>query len=637
VNRLARDLAAYLDGDGPAPRAGDYALPWYLFIPVVVPLGIPLLTLGGILPVAVGFGLAGVIFAIVWKDNWPTAVRVAASLGLALVGYLAVFAFIVLTLILNTLGGGAGGPQGPAQPTLWQPPGPLPQMRPAPGDPDNPGQPPFPVDPKLPGPDPLVYLTDMQEFDVKPGPWPLGKNGTVGSPDRKPIVVNGRKSPKGLGLHPPSGPDHAHVRYALGKMAQVFKAAVAFNDSQEGGPGPIQFLVLGDGKELWHSQVLRRRDQAEECVVDVSGVDVLELRVRGEGSTFGSHAVWVEPRLFKSRADADWEAPLNLPPSRPAAPPGERAVWEETGSDRTIALAFAPDSAILAVGHWGDMLRLWDVAGSTQRAHLATHQGAVFALAFSKDGKRLATGGANGKVLLRDPASGEELRGFQVLHTQARDQNRVTALGFAPDGKVLAVGIEPGGSSNGEVHLWDLRADRERAVLPNCGETVVGLVFAPEGALVVLMPASVKVCDAATLQVRREFKAREWKEQIITSAVSPDGRTLATLDADGKLKLWRLSTGVCLQTWPVKADVIRESYFPLVFSPDGKVLALGGRGPNLYLWDAQTGRELKVVALGGSAGFVDRVIFSPDGQLLALHSTTGNRIFEVAPLLGNRK
>jgi WD40 repeat protein len=342
------------------------------------------------------------------------------------------------------------------------------------------------------------------------------------------------------------------------------------------------------------------------------------------------------PQPFRPTA-ANPPAPKGNPKSRPkkqrdrSAPPGERPVWHEVGGEQTISLAFSPDGATLAVGHWNKRLRLWDVAGSTDRQVFPLDY-APTALAYSKDGARLALGG-NGRVFLWDAAARKEVRRFQVLHTRHKDQIEVVALTFTPDGKALAVGVGPGGNSDGEVRLWDLEANRERIVSPNCGEKMKRLAFAPGGALVVLMPFSVKVCDAATLQFRREFKAPRWEEQFVTSALSPDGQTLATFGADRKLKLWRLSDGVCEKTWQMKADVHQSSYFPMEYSPDGKLLVLGCLGPNLYVWDAQAGKELKVRRLGQSAGNVDLLTFSPDGRLLAGHSSNGPAILEVDKLL----
>jgi hypothetical protein len=181
---------------------------------------------------------------------------------------------------------------------------------PAPNGPDDavPGRPPFAVDKKLLSPERVVYLTDMEEFDVKIGPWPLGK-GDIGDSVRTPVVVNGKAYPKGLGMHPPSAPAFARARYALGRKAQVFKTGIAFNDHNVPGLGPVTFLVFGDGKLLWHSKQLQARQQVEEASVDVGEVNVLELRVQPVGGTWGSHAVWVEPRLFKKRADSSKETP----------------------------------------------------------------------------------------------------------------------------------------------------------------------------------------------------------------------------------------------------------------------------------------------------------------------------------------
>jgi hypothetical protein len=181
------------------------------------------------------------------------------------------------------------------------------EQAPEPEEPPWDPRPPFRVDPQLLRGERTVYLSAMQEFDVQPGPWPFGKNGDLGDPEKHTITVKDKPSPHGLGLHPPPGPGNAHVRYALGRAAAVFKATAAFNDSAEEGLGPVRFLVIGDGRERWRSQVLSRKDQTQECVLDVSDVAVLELRVRGEDGTWGSHAVWVEPRLFTDRAAAQAE------------------------------------------------------------------------------------------------------------------------------------------------------------------------------------------------------------------------------------------------------------------------------------------------------------------------------------------
>jgi hypothetical protein len=242
--------------------------------------------------------------------------------GVAVLVILLVAGGVVATLFLFTLSAPAPSTaaapapaatfQPPGSPVKGDPPGPPDLHPPAPAPADEPPPPtdpvnaPFDVDPRLErAPAAMVYLTDMQEFDWKKGPWNFGKNGSLGDPEKSRVRVNGRESPHGLGMHPPSKPDHCRVRYALGGKAVVFKAAVGFNDLNNGRPpGPVRFVVFGDGKFLWQSSIMQARNTLEDAVVDVSGVKVLELQVRGEGFNFGSHAVWVEPRVYTDRAAA---------------------------------------------------------------------------------------------------------------------------------------------------------------------------------------------------------------------------------------------------------------------------------------------------------------------------------------------
>jgi hypothetical protein len=96
-NRLARDVAEFLNGERASLRAKDYALAWYLLLPAILPLGIPILTLGGAIPAAVGFGLAAAACAVAGRETWPAGLRVAVSLLLGLVGYAGLLALVVLT------------------------------------------------------------------------------------------------------------------------------------------------------------------------------------------------------------------------------------------------------------------------------------------------------------------------------------------------------------------------------------------------------------------------------------------------------------------------------------------------------------------------------------------------------------
>jgi S1-C subfamily serine protease len=145
---------------------------------------------------------------------------------------------------------------------------------------------------------PRVFLSDLEEFDVKSGPWEVTKNGQLGDPENRPVQVNGVSSPKAISMHPPDG-DYASANFRLDKQASLFKADVALNDSTTLVIDAAVFEVWGDGKRLWQSKPIHDSRRPQKSKVNVSKVDVLELRVYSTGSHFGLHAVWVEPRLLQ--------------------------------------------------------------------------------------------------------------------------------------------------------------------------------------------------------------------------------------------------------------------------------------------------------------------------------------------------
>jgi hypothetical protein len=150
---------------------------------------------------------------------------------------------------------------------------------------------------------PRRYLSDMEECFVQAGQWPFSKGGLLNE-DRL-IRVSGKRSPHGLSMHPPAAPGYAAAKYHLGREAALFKAVVAIDDSSTWCFSPATFRVLGDDRELWASgPIAHNHARSQECAVDVTGVDVLQLRVQVANGNMGVHAVWVEPRLLQ-RADTE--------------------------------------------------------------------------------------------------------------------------------------------------------------------------------------------------------------------------------------------------------------------------------------------------------------------------------------------
>jgi WD40 repeat protein len=201
--------------------------------------------------------------------------------------------------------------------------------------------------------------------------------------------------------------------------------------------------------------------------------------------------------------------------------------------DSVGSLAFSPEGTILATGSLGsaDTLKLWDAdTGQPVSTLKGGPLNEACRVAFSPDGRTLASGGFSGTVKLWDVASGLNLA---VLpgHTA-----NVTTVTFSLDGRTLA-----SGSWDGTVRVWDV-ADVNH---PSLRHTLVG-----HAALV-------------------------W-----SVAFSPDATTLASASADGTVKLWEPATGRERCTLVGYDHPVRA----VAFSPDGQVLASRDGGGTIRLW-----------------------------------------------------
>jgi len=100
-NRLARDLASFLNGQRETPVVSQYSLPWYFWLISAVPLGIPIICLGGAILGGIGAGFAYGCFAIAQNEEWPGWVRVVVALSLVMLAYALFFGAAIVAVILQ--------------------------------------------------------------------------------------------------------------------------------------------------------------------------------------------------------------------------------------------------------------------------------------------------------------------------------------------------------------------------------------------------------------------------------------------------------------------------------------------------------------------------------------------------------
>ncbi|GAB3987767.1 hypothetical protein GCM10029978_107850 [Actinoallomurus acanthiterrae] len=295
----------------------------------------------------------------------------------------------------------------------------------------------------------------------------------------------------------------------------------------------------------------------------------------------------------------------NATPRQSAATSGQDITL--TGHTGNVdAVAFSPDGKILATGSNDTTVRLWDVAAARTTTTLTGHTGFVYSVAFSPDGKTLATGSTDGTARLWDVASARaaSLTG----HTDA-----VNSVAFNPDGKTLATG-----SWDGTVRLWDVATTRTTTTLTANTGFVVWVAFSPDGKTLAAGGGnnSVRLWDVATARTLAALTfpaVRGGYSAVQSVAFSPDGKTLAIGSSDKLARLRDTATGR-IATLAGSAGVVNS----VAFSPDGKTLATASSERTVRLWDVATARA--AAASFADTGQAICVAFSPDGTTLAVGS-----------------
>jgi WD40 repeat protein len=283
-----------------------------------------------------------------------------------------------------------------------------------------------------------------------------------------------------------------------------------------------------------------------------------------------------------------------------------------------FGVAFSPDGKTIASAGWSPKVRLWETAtGKELRQFLipqpkgAASLNTSWSVAISPDSKRLAAGITKGSVCLWAIATGKLLHELRGNSTAA-----VHAVAFSPDGKVLASGGRAK-DEKGELLLWDVTGGKQVRSLLGHPSAVSALAFSPDGKLLGTGcdDGIARLWQVETGQSLRQMLAHKF--QITSVAFSGDGKTLATGSTDWGVRLWQVTTGKLLRELVGHQSGVHA----VAFSPDGKVLASGSDHARVRLWDPSTGARLTTIS--GPHGGVLSLAFSAKGKYLACGNRNG--------------
>jgi WD40 repeat protein len=290
--------------------------------------------------------------------------------------------------------------------------------------------------------------------------------------------------------------------------------------------------------------------------------------------------------------------------------------------------AFSPDGLQIATA--GSTVRLWDAATGKAQSPLSRQDGPWLAVAFSKDGKRLAASRVAGpgeqSVHVWDLPGGKEI----VLGNVPRFG--ASALALSPDGKLLAMESQ-GDAIDGDgqalrdplalafdviLTVWDVEKAEARFRLKGHKERIFALAFSLDGKLLASAggsarfplddhDSSIRLWDVGEGKLLAELEGHKAKVESV--AFAPDGKTLVSSSRDQTIRLWDVAKREAVRRIDVSGCLV-------AMSPDGKKLASGGGwAETIQFLDQDTGEKLSETK-GGGLG-LESLSFSPGGKTLA--------------------
>jgi len=247
--------------------------------------------------------------------------------------------------------------------------------------------------------------------------------------------------------------------------------------------------------------------------------------------------------------------------------------WRDDGKDLGVFIALSPNGKSVAIGNRDGKVRLWDVETKKVVAIWTGHDDGVRSLCWSVDGQRLVSGSHDGTIRVWDVESGDTVLGpIQTGH------ERVYAVIYSPDTTKIATG----GHNENALKIWDAKTGNMLSTIKHHSQVWSLAWTSDQKKLIAPSYPSIRIFDTATWQQIAILEGHTG--DVLSLSLFQNDRLLASGSYDGTARLWSLDTN--LQVGPP----LQHKYivWGTAISADGKQLVTGCADKNAYVWDIHT-------------------------------------------------